>query len=71
MRTTGTAYLLWFFFGWFGIHKFYLGKPFMGVLYALTMGICGLGLLLDLFTIPTQVRSANWKLRQQHMIMDA
>ncbi|GAH49677.1 unnamed protein product [marine sediment metagenome] len=64
MKTTGTAYALWFFLGWLGIHKFYLGKPFTGILYACTLGLCGIGLFFDLFTLPTQVRAANWNLQQ-------
>ncbi|NIA22445.1 MAG: NINE protein [Anaerolineaceae bacterium] len=62
MRTTGTAYLLWFFLGFLGVHKFYLGKPVLGVLYACTLGFLGIGLIIDLFTIPTQVRAINYKL---------
>lgn len=61
-RSTGTTYLFWFFFGAFGAHKFYLGRPFMGVLYALSLGFIGMGVFFDLFTIPAQVRRANAKL---------
>jgi len=34
-RTRGTAALLAFFFGGIGIHKFYLGRPGLGILYCL------------------------------------
>lgn len=32
-RSHGVAYLLWFFLGTLGVHKFYIGKAGMGVLY--------------------------------------
>lgn len=60
-KSTGTAYLLWFFVGALGAHKFYLGKTGTGVLYLLTLGLLGFGLLYDLFTIPAQVETANLK----------
>jgi len=53
------AYLLWFFLGGLGVHKFYLQKMGMGILYIFTGGIFLIGLLIDLFTIPSQVRSFN------------
>lgn len=53
------AYLLWFFLGGLGVHKFYLQKMGMGILYIFTGGILLIGLLLDLFTIPSQVRQFN------------
>ena len=33
-KSSGTAYLLWFFLGGIGGHNFYLGKPIWGLLYA-------------------------------------
>ena len=59
MKDTGIAYLLWFFAGWFGIHKFYLEKPGIGILYIFTFGLFGIGMIYDLFTLPRQVREAN------------
>lgn len=32
-KSHGVAYLLWFFLGYFGVHKFYIGKYMMGILY--------------------------------------
>lgn len=34
-----TAVLLCFFFGFMGIHRFYLGRPFSGVMYILFAGL--------------------------------
>lgn len=59
MKSKGVAYLLWFFLGLIGIHKFYLGKIGMGILYLLTGGIFGIGWFIDLFTLGNQVDIAN------------
>src|ERR1700733_8615094 len=59
LKSTGAAYLWWLFLGGFGAHKFYLGRPGMGVLYLCTFGLLWLGLIWDLFTLPGQVRQAN------------
>jgi TM2 domain-containing membrane protein YozV len=58
-KETGVAYLFWFFFGAFGAHQFYLGKKGRGLLYLFTLGILGVGCLIDLFTLPRQVRQVN------------
>jgi TM2 domain-containing membrane protein YozV len=61
MKKTSTAYVLWFFLGAFGGHKFYLGKKGMGILYIFTLGLLGFGVLYDLFTLGGQVESYNAK----------
>lgn len=43
--------LLFLFLGVFGAHKFYQGKALMGILYLLTGGLCGVGLLVDFIII--------------------
>ncbi len=53
------AYILWFFLGVFGVHHFYLGKIGRGILYLLTGGVLGIMWLVDLFTLPSQVRMVN------------
>lgn len=45
------AFVLCFFLGVFGAHKFYEGKTGMGILYIFTAGLCGIGVLVDLITI--------------------
>jgi len=35
MKNRGIAAILAFFLGSFGIHKFYLGRPFQGIIYLL------------------------------------
>lgn len=58
-KSVGVAYVLWFFLGFLGVHKFYLGKVGIGISYIFTLGWLGIGLLIDLFTLPGQVRKAN------------
>ncbi len=45
------ALLLCFFFGVFGVHRFYEKKIGTGILYLLTLGLFGFGVLIDFFTI--------------------
>lgn len=58
-KSLGIAYLLWFFLGIFGVHQFYLGKVGRGLLYLFTGGIFGIGIIIDLFTLPAQTRQVN------------
>ena len=41
------TFIFAFFFGYIGVHKFYEGKIGMGVLYILTGGLFGIGVLVD------------------------
>ena len=45
------AFFLCLFFGWFGVHRFYVGKVGTGVLQILTLGGLGVWSLLDLLVI--------------------
>jgi TM2 domain-containing membrane protein YozV len=62
-RELWVAYLLWFFLGLIGVHKFYVGKIGMGILYIFTGGIFLIGWIIDLFTLPSQVRRFNEEVR--------
>ena len=57
-RSTLLAYLFWIF-GFIGLHRFYLGRPISGAIWALTMGLLLVGWLVDLFLIPTMVEDAS------------
>lgn len=70
MLSKGTAYLLWFFFGVFGAHKFYVGKVGMGVLYLCTGGLLGIGCFIDLFTLGNQVDIANAVIRSRNVAVN-
>jgi len=53
------AWLLLTFLGVFGIHRFYLGKIVTGVVYLISGGLCGLGILYDFWTLNGQVSEVN------------
>jgi TM2 domain-containing membrane protein YozV len=46
-RSLVVAVVLWALFGLIGIHRFYLGHIGIGILYALTGGLCGIGWIID------------------------
>jgi TM2 domain-containing membrane protein YozV len=64
-KSIGAAYLIWLFFGVFGVHRFYLGKIGTGVLYLLTFGLFGLGWVWDLFFIPKYASDHNVMRRKE------
>lgn len=45
------AFLLCFFLGYFGAHKFYEGKTGLGILYIFTFGLAGIGVFIDAIAI--------------------
>ena len=46
-----TALLLCIFLGGFGAHKFYEGKILLGIIYLLTLGFGGIGIIIDFFAL--------------------
>jgi len=50
-RSRLAAFLLCWFLGYLGIHRFYVGKTVSGILYLFTGGIFGIGILIDWFVI--------------------
>lgn len=51
MKSQKIALLLSFFFGMFGAHRFYAGKIKTGILYLFTVGLFGIGWLIDIIRI--------------------
>lgn len=60
-KDTLVAYILWFFLGFFGAHRFYLNHIGVGIIYLFTFGLFGFGWFLDLFLIPDLVRRQNMR----------
>lgn len=52
------GYILWIF-GFMGMHRFYYGKPISGTVYFFTLGLLGIGWIIDLFLIPGMDRQAD------------
>lgn len=53
------AWILLTFLGVFGIHRFYMGKWLSGVLYLLTVGLGGIGIIYDYWTLNDQLTMIN------------
>jgi len=52
------GYLLWIF-GFTGSHRFYFGRPVSGTIWFFTLGLLGIGWLIDVFLIPWMERTAE------------
>ena len=59
-HTPVMGYLLWIF-GFLGSHRFYYGKPVTGTLWFFTLGLLGIGWIIDLFLIPAMDRQASMR----------
>ncbi|WP_115717210.1 NINE protein [Gallaecimonas mangrovi] len=53
------AWLLLTFLGLFGLHRFYQGKIISGLIYLLTLGLFGFGILYDFWTLNQQISEKN------------
>lgn len=53
------AWILLTFLGIFGLHRFYLGKIFTGLIWLCTFGLFGIGWLYDFCTLNEQVNERN------------
>ncbi len=50
-KSKWVAFFLCLFLGVLGIHKFYEGRVLLGVLYLCTVGLFGVGVIIDLIVL--------------------
>ena len=50
--------------GLFGAHHFYLNRPLLGAFYACSLGMFGIGWIIDWFRVPSLVRECNAEIRE-------
>ena len=67
MKSKSTAYILLILLGFLGAHYFYLGKTGKGLLYLFTVGIFGVGIIVNLFTLGGEVDNVNTKNELTHL----
>lgn len=63
-KSQTVAFVLCLLLGALGIHRFYLGHIGIGILYLLTGGLCGIGVIVDLILIGTgnlKPKKGNYK----------
>ena len=60
------GYILWIF-GFMGAHRFYFGRRKTGTLYFFTLGLLGIGWIVDLFLIPKIDEEADNKYVEGHL----
>jgi len=63
-----SAYALWAVGGLFGAHRFYLGRPVSGLVWLCTLGLFGVGWVIDFWLIKEFVEEHNKRVFQQQML---
>ena len=53
------TWILLTFLGAFGVHRMYLGKWITGIVYLFTLGLFGLGVIYDFWTLNEQITLKN------------
>jgi len=61
-HSTLIGYILWIF-GFIGAHRFYFGRPITGTIWFFTLGLLGIGWIIDLFLIPGMNQEASQRYR--------
>lgn len=69
MKSGPVAFILWLIclVGICGLHRFYVGRFWTGLLWLFTLGLLGIGQIIDLFLLPSMVRQANLERRVETM----
>lgn len=58
-KSKTTAYLLWFFLGVLGGHRFYAGDTLRAIFMLITLGGLGIWALIDVFFIGSRIEEKN------------
>jgi TM2 domain-containing membrane protein YozV len=53
------AWILLTFAGYLGLHRFYMRKWFSGLLYLISAGLLGIGIVYDFWTLNEQISEIN------------
>jgi TM2 domain-containing membrane protein YozV len=64
-KSTGTTWLLWFFLGNLGVHRYYLGRIGSGIAMTLTLGGLGIWTLIDIFLNMGMINKKNTEVESQ------
>ena len=64
------GYILWIF-GFTGSHRFYFGRPISGTIWFFTLGLLGIGWLIDLILIPSMHGEAEMRFKVGPVNYDA
>lgn len=69
MKSGPAAFILWLvcLVGVCGLHRIYLGRFWTGLLWLFTLGLLGIGQIIDLFLLPSMIRQANLERRVEQM----
>lgn len=66
MKSKSTMFILWFFTGLLGGHRFYVGKNLSGIIYFFTGGLFLIGWGLDFFRLGSMVDNYNMRYGMMH-----
>ena len=64
-KSTAATWILWFFLGGLGGHRYYLGKIGSGVAMTLTLGGLGIWTFIDIFLIMGMINKKNNEIESQ------
>jgi TM2 domain-containing membrane protein YozV len=65
-HSIAVGYLAWVF-GFLGLHRFYYGKPVTGTIWFFTLGLLGIGWMIDAFLIPSMDAKADRRYVSGHV----